>query len=126
MLQRFRHGGLRPPLMRLLVVALVMRALVPAGFMPASMAGWPALQICGPAAGLLAGLIDEGGGAPGTGAAHEVCAFASSPSAAPLSQPQPVSTLNPVADAAPEFHVPASTALSLPRAHRPRGPPSPA
>lgn len=129
MLHRLRQYPLRSPLVRLLLVAMLVRALVPVGFMPAADAGWPALQICGPAAALLAAddsaLLTDGA-TTHPGSAHEACPFALSPATAPLPQFSSVATFLPVALPAPDEPALAPPARSAVDAHRPRGPPSPA
>jgi len=129
MLHRLRHDRFRLPLVRLLLVAMVVRALVPVGFMPAASAGWPSLQICGPAALLLAGddttsLLTGGATHPGT--AHEACPFALSPAAAPLPQVLSAALFVPAASALADEPSLIPAARAVLRAHRPRGPPSPA
>ncbi|MFO1375898.1 MAG: hypothetical protein U1F14_02685 [Steroidobacteraceae bacterium] len=129
MLQGLRHHRLRTPLVRLLLVAMVLRALVPVGFMPAADAGWPSLQICGPAAMLLSGgddLSAQAGGATHPGTAHEACPFALSPAAAPLPPLVFADLFVPAAAAAPDEPSLIPPARAVFRAHRPRGPPSPA
>jgi len=128
MLHRLRQHPLRSPLVQLLLVAMLVRALVPVGFMPAADNGWPALQICGPAAALLA--ADEGalltdGGTTHPGSAHEACPFALSPAAAPLPPLSTAAVFLPVASSAPDDPALTPAASAAPDAHRPRGPPSP-
>lgn len=129
MLQAIRQHRVRSPLVRLLLVTMVLRALVPVGFMPAADAGWPSLQICGPAAALLAGA--EGapsadGATTHPGTAHEACPFALSPAAAPLPPLVFADLFVPAAAAAPDEPSLIPPARAVFRAHRPRGPPSPA
>lgn len=129
MLHRLRQDRLRSPLVRLLLVAMVVRALVPVGFMPAASAGWPSLQICGPAALLLSGgglASSQDGGATHPGTAHEACPFALSPAAAPLPQALSAALFVPAASAPPDEPSLIPAARAVFRAHRPRGPPSPA
>ena len=130
MLQIMRQHRLRSPLVRLLLLTMVLRALVPVGFMPAANGDWPGLQICGSAAALLAGTDGAGvltpdGGATHPGTAHESCPFASSPAAAPAPQLVSTSVLDPVADAPPAHPALVLPAPAFARAHPPRGPPSP-
>lgn len=130
MLAAIRHRLARSALTQLLLVALVVRALVPAGFMPASHAGWPTLEYCGPAAAQLASAAEQSPLAPASpglpdhsGTHHDACPFALSPAAAPVPELAAAFTLARISHAAPGFRsVPLPARIDL-RAHRPRGPP---
>jgi hypothetical protein len=128
MLHRLRQHPLRSPLVQLLLVAMMVRALVPVGFMPAAENGWPALQICGPAAALLAvheGVLLTDSGTTHPGSTQEACPFALSPAAAPMPRLSTAAVFIPVASPAPDDPALAPAARAAPDAHRPRGPPSP-
>jgi hypothetical protein len=77
-------------LLAAILPALLLRALIPNGFMPVAGSGGPAMQLC-PGAAALAGAPfghhhhDRGGPAGGT--AHALCVFAAS--AAPAVAPAP-------------------------------------
>lgn len=130
MLNAMRRRIPRSVLTRLLLVAVVVRALVPAGFMPAATADGPGLQYCGPAAAQLAALDDRASTVP---ASHELpdhssgssdrCPFALTPAAAPVPQFPAAFSLAPVAQTAPEFNPFVLSSRVDSRAHRPRGPP---
>ena len=110
---------------RLLLVALLLRAYVPVGFMPAS--GTPfLLELCPAAAPMPMPMSASMPGHHHHSGAHsqfDQCPFGSAPAAGPLSQefawvpPARIESET----AAPRQPIPFST--SLPRAHQPRGPP---
>jgi hypothetical protein len=82
-LQWFRHPRVREPLLALLLVVVFARALLPAGFMPASDGGFP-LQLC--SAGLPAPLNTGGTtpAAPASSGIDTLCGFAATPMLAGL------------------------------------------
>jgi hypothetical protein len=86
----------------LLVVlpALVLRALIPFGFMPVAARGGPAMQLC-PGAAAMAGALPghhhhPPGGAPGSAAHNTLCVFAASaaPAVAPVAAAIPLRAAN--------------------------------
>jgi hypothetical protein len=116
-----RHRGLGP-----LVVLLLLRALIPAGFMPAIGAGSLALVFCDP--GVMAGVAHAGhhhhdDGAGGAAPSGE-CPFAQS--AAPALPALPATESGaPVLAAAPApWHAPDSPLDVPPRHAAARGPPA--
>jgi hypothetical protein len=106
--------------------ALVLRALVPFGFMPVASGGTVSMQLC-PGHALSASGHDDGThGAPHSGSGQGLCAFAAS--AAPPVAPS-VFVLPVLVRAIAPAAVSAPAPVFLPaqfRAHSPRGPPLPA
>jgi hypothetical protein len=94
--------GLRARARMLLAVvlpALVLRALIPFGFMPVAGHGGPAMQLC-PGAAAMAGAASghphhEGTGTP-EGSAHALCVFAASaaPAVARVAPTMPLAALS--------------------------------
>jgi hypothetical protein len=80
------------PLLAAILPALLLRALIPFGFMPVAGSGGPTMQLC-PGAGV-AGVVHHhhGGGGAADGSAHAVCAFAASaaPAVAANALPMPL------------------------------------
>lgn len=72
-------------LLALVLPALLVRALIPVGFMPSAGSGGPAMQLCPGTAAMAGGHHHAGTGAP-EGAAHTLCVFAASaaPAVAPV------------------------------------------
>jgi hypothetical protein len=87
-------------ILAVMLPALVLRALIPFGFMPVAASGGPAMQLC-PGAAAMAGALPGrhhplAGGAPG-GAAHStLCVFAASaaPAMAPVGAAIPLRAAN--------------------------------
>jgi hypothetical protein len=75
------------PLLAVILPALVLRALIPFGFMPVAASGGPALQLCSGAAGIAGAPSGHHhhGTASSDGSAHALCVFAAS--AAPAVTP---------------------------------------
>jgi|SRR5580704_10196705 hypothetical protein len=105
----------------ILLVTLVLRALIPVGFMPASGEGF-SLTICRAAFAAPAATQDTGQH-PGNPLHTERCAFGNAPAAGPAMEvarvlPTPVTTSEPILRSEPlRVHV------GLVRAQQPRGPP---
>jgi len=123
MLDSLRQHRFRAAWLPLLLVALFARALLPQGFMPTVYDGLPGLQICGPAALLLAG--DD---APRGGGDHarEACPFAIAATPAPPPAPLASPVTSGAATAPAPLTDPVPPAAPSARAHPPRGPPTPA
>ena len=106
----------------ILLVALVLRALIPAGFMPASGEGF-SLTICRGDLSVPSSPHDTGrhpGNAPHT----EHCAFGNAPAAGPAMEvarilPTPVTSAEPI----PFLSEPLHLNVALVRVQQPRGPP---
>jgi hypothetical protein len=111
-------------LISLLLLVLITRALVPAGFMP-SADGSAQLTLC-PNGMLMPAQDDLSAGAQGTPHHHtDHCPFGAAPFAAPLSETSVFPTLAAaisVVESAPASWVPAARTAS---AHQPRAPPAP-
>ena len=89
-----RLGALRArsrPMLAAILPALLLRALIPFGFMPVAGSGGPAMQLC-PGAAAAGVHHQHGGGAAPDGSAHAVCVFAASaaPAVAPMAPPMPL------------------------------------
>ena len=78
------------PLLAAILPALLLRSLIPFGFMPVAGSGGPAMQLC-PGGAAVGAHHDHGGGAAPDGTAHAVCVFAASaaPAVAPIAPPMP-------------------------------------
>ena len=118
----FFNRGLSHLLIRAVVIALVCRALIPAGFMPAADGSF-ALQIC--RSGFLVAFDAHEPLRNSGGHSHvEYCPFGALPGAAPLShivafQPSWLPVSEPVAERAVR-----RAGERADRAHLPRGPPA--
>jgi hypothetical protein len=82
------------PLLAAILPVLVLRALIPFGFMPVAGSGGPAMALCPGAEAMGAapfGHQHHGTGSPG-GSAHALCAFAASaaPAVAPVAPAMPL------------------------------------
>ncbi len=114
-------------LLALVLPALVLRALIPFGFMPVAGNGGPVMELCPGVAAMAAGghaHHHHGGGANGPGSAHALCVFTASaaPALAPVVPASPPAAIALAAAAAA-----APTSISLPtilRAQAARAPPS--
>jgi hypothetical protein len=118
------NPGRRDIFTSLLLVALLFRAYVPVGFMPAG--GTPfLLELC-PATYRVPMPAHSGHHHSGTHSHFENCPFGSAPAAGPISHiiafepPAPILSQPLAAFESPRLGV------DPPRAHQPRGPPSPA
>jgi hypothetical protein len=87
-------------LLAVILPALVLRALIPFGFMPVAASGGPAMQLC-PGAAAMAGAHGghqqhPAGGAPGGAAHNTLCVFAASaaPAIAPVVAALPLRAAN--------------------------------
>jgi hypothetical protein len=83
-------------LLAVILPALVLRAIIPVGFMPVAASGGPAMQLC-PGAAAMAGTLaghhhHPGGDAPGGTAHNTLCVFAASaaPAMAPVAAAIPL------------------------------------
>jgi len=128
----FRHRRLQRHVLALALPWLVLRLLLPAGFMPVVADGRAALDLCTAQGLQLAqpvggpGSPDHPGGeAPGTRGHDAPCAFAASATAAPA--PAPHTDAAPVVAAIPfDTTIPAAPGFVQPsilRAQSPRAPP---
>jgi hypothetical protein len=72
--------------------ALLLRALIPFGFMPVAGSGGPTMQLCPGAAAAAGAHHHHGGGSTPAGTAHAVCVFAASaaPAVARVAPPMPL------------------------------------
>ena len=107
---------------RLLLVALLFRAYVPVGFMPAS--GTPfLLELC-PATYQSPMPAHPGHHHSGTHTHFENCPFGSAPAAGPIAHIVAFAPPAPVVSQPLVAFEPLHFSVQLPRAHQPRGPPS--
>ena len=104
----------------LLLAVLLFRAYVPAGFMPASGAGF-ALELC-PVG--MTGMPTHLHHSSGTHADFETCPFGSAPGAGPISHHVVFEAAGPAPSVFIAAFQPPLLTLRLQRAHQPRGPPS--
>jgi hypothetical protein len=128
------HGGLRRPMRKLLfhsgrrdiftsllLVALLFRAYVPVGFMPAS--GTPfLLELC--PATYQVQMPAHHGHHSGTHTHFENCPFGSAPAAGPISHIIAFEPPAAIASQSVAAFESLRLGVQLPRAHQPRGPPS--
>jgi|ERR1700722_14574442 len=116
--------GRRDLFTSLLLAALLFRAYVPVGFMPAS--GTPfLLELC-PATYQVPMPTHAGHHHPGTHGHFENCPFGSAPSAGPIAHIVAFAPPPPIVSQPLVAFEPPRLGADLPRAHQPRGPPSPA
>jgi hypothetical protein len=108
----------------LLLVVLLFRAYVPVGFMPAS--GTPFLLEMCPATYQAEMPAHHGHHHAGTHAHFENCPFGSAPGAGPIAHIVAFAPPAPIASQTLAAFEPLRLGVQLPRAHQPRGPPSPA
>ncbi|MHB8478099.1 MAG: hypothetical protein ACYDBZ_17625 [Steroidobacteraceae bacterium] len=116
------NSGRRDLFTSLLLVALLFRAYVPVGFMPASGAPF-LLELC-PATYPVPMPAHSGHHHSGTHSHFENCPFGSAPAAGPISH---IVAFEPPAAIVSQPLVafePPRPGLDLPRAHQPRGPPT--
>ena len=116
------NSGRRDIFTSLLLVALLFRAYVPVGFMPAS--GTPfLLQLC-PATYPVPMPAHAGHHHSGTHSHFENCPFGSAPAAGPISHIVAFEPPAPIVSQPLVAFEPLRLGVDLPRAHQPRGPPS--
>jgi hypothetical protein len=117
-----RRQSLRGYLAVLALVAVVARALIPTGYMPAMVDGHVQLVICEASTG--AGVAHHGHHGQTHGAADSPCPFALSGGGAPLPE-LATTTLATAAVASHSLFIPSAPVLEAPaRYAAPRGPPS--
>ncbi len=115
------HSGRRDLITSLLLVALLFRAYVPAGFMPAS--GTPFLLEMCPATYQAHMPAHHGHHNSATHTHFENCPFGSAPAAGPLSHFIGFELPAPIVSEYVVAYEPARFSVRLQRAHPPRGPP---
>jgi hypothetical protein len=108
----------------LLLVVLLFRAYIPVGFMPAS--GTPFLLEPCPETYQVRMPTHHGHHHSGTHTHFENCPFGSAPAAGPISHLIAFEPPSPIAFQSLVAFEPLRLGVQLPRAHQPRGPPSPA
>jgi hypothetical protein len=115
-------SGRRHLFTSLLLVALLLRAYVPVGFMPAS--GTPFLLEMCPATYQSQMLSAHGHHHSGTHSHFENCPFGSAPAAGPIAHIVAFTPPPPVLSRLKLAFESLRLGVDLPRAHQPRGPPS--
>jgi hypothetical protein len=125
MRQRLFENSQRALTTRLLLVILLFRAYVPVGFMPASGAPF-LLEICPAAVNAQMPAAHYAHHHSGSHVEFVNCPFGSAPAPGPLSHVMALEPPAPIVSQSAVDFEPLLRGIRLPRAHQPRGPPSPA